>query len=201
MTKSFAKRMRELRERTGRTQEEIADMLNIRRQTYNSYEQGNIMPKTENIIKISKILHTTPNYLLGWEEEQMKEKNNSFMGGVIRRLREENKLTLTEVAAEFNIPLKTLKEYENGTKEIPQDIIESFARYFNVDIDSIIALEIGVNKKHAFVTTSKELSKRYQKWQNIIGYNTHFTDEEIDEIIEFAKYIKWRRDNMKGGGL
>lgn len=199
MTKTFAKRMRELRERTGRTQEEIADMLEIRRQTYNSYEQGNIMPKTENIIKIAKVLRTTPNYLLGWEEEQEEVNNNSIVGSVIRRLREEKRLTLTEVAEEFNIPLKTLKEYENGTKEIPKNIIESFARYFDVEIDNIIALEIGVNKKHAFVTTSEELSRRYKKWQAEIGYNTHFTDAEISEIIKFAKYIKWSRDNLKGG--
>lgn len=200
MTKSLAKRMRELRERTGRTQEEIADLLDIRRQTYNSYEQGNIMPKTENIIKIAKVLHTTPNYLLGWEDEQSKRDNNSLVGDVIRRLREEKQLTLVEVAAEFNIPLKTLKAYENGTKEIPQHIIEAFAKYFGTDIENIIAMELESDRKHAIVTTSETLKERYQKWQDVIGYNNHFTDSEIDEIITFAKYIQFRRKEMKGGG-
>lgn len=199
MTTIIAKRLRELRESAGKTQEEIADMLKIRRQTYNAYEQGKIMPKPENLIKISQIFSTTPNYLLGFDDKRFpdtirRSTDNTAVGGVIRRLREEKNLTLTEVATEFNIPLKTLKEYEDGAKEIPQNIIESFAKYFDVEIDRIIALEIGVNKKHAFVTTSEELSRRYQKWQNVIGYNTHFTDSEIDEIISFAKYIQWRRN-------
>ena len=102
---------------------------------------GNIMPKTENIIKIAKVLHTTPNYLLGWEDEQSKRDNNSLVGDVTRRLREEKQLTLVEVAAEFNIPLKTLEAYENGTKEMPQHIIEAFAKYFGTDIGNIIAIK------------------------------------------------------------
>ena len=38
------------------TQEEIADMLSISRSSYASYESGRVMPRFEQIVKLSKIL-------------------------------------------------------------------------------------------------------------------------------------------------
>lgn len=199
MEKQLAKRMRELRERTGRTQQEVADLLGVGRQTYNAYESGTNTPKTENILQIARILRTTPDYLLGWDEEQLRIASAASAGNVLRRLMAEKNITMQELAEEFQIPLKTLRAYENGTTEMPHDIIAAFAKYFGVDMESIIALEMESQRVHTVVTTSRVLSERYKKWQAEIGYN-HFSDEEIDELISFAKYITWRRDNLKGGG-
>lgn len=47
------------------TQQEVADYLHIKRESYTSYEIGKNIPPTENIIKLADLYKVATDYLLG----------------------------------------------------------------------------------------------------------------------------------------
>ena len=69
----FGERLKILRIKAHITQQEMADKLNMSRQNYYSYEKHKSKPTIESLCKIASILNTTPNVLLGIEQERKKE--------------------------------------------------------------------------------------------------------------------------------
>lgn len=69
MTKG--ERIRRLREERSLTQEDLAKLLNTKRQTVSKYEK-NIVTNipSDKLEELAKVLNTTPEYILGWENEK-----------------------------------------------------------------------------------------------------------------------------------
>ena len=61
----FPNRLRETRKSKGYTQEQISKLLDIGQSAYAKWENGRTEPTLENIVKLSKILDTTTDFLLG----------------------------------------------------------------------------------------------------------------------------------------
>ncbi|MGG6799489.1 UNVERIFIED_CONTAM: helix-turn-helix transcriptional regulator [Streptococcus canis] len=61
----FAERLVELRKKNDLTQQELADKIGINRGSYSNWENGKREPSFSKLIELSKLLNTTPNYLLG----------------------------------------------------------------------------------------------------------------------------------------
>lgn len=61
----FPNRLKEKRKSKGYTQEQISKLLNIGQSAYAKWENGRTEPTLENIVKLSKILDTTTDFLLG----------------------------------------------------------------------------------------------------------------------------------------
>ena len=57
--------MKELRQSAGLTQQQMADKLNIRQQSYARYEYGNSEPSLEMLVQIAGIFKVSTEYLLG----------------------------------------------------------------------------------------------------------------------------------------
>ncbi len=64
----FSKRLKELRTAAGYTQQQMADILNIRQQSYARYENNTGEPNLSTVAAISKILDVSCDYLLGTSE-------------------------------------------------------------------------------------------------------------------------------------
>lgn len=67
-------RIRQLRIEHGMTQEELGKAVGLQRAAINKYEKGiveNIRRTT--IMKLAQVLHTTPSYLMGYEEKEISE--------------------------------------------------------------------------------------------------------------------------------
>lgn len=60
--------IRELRKQTSMTQEELADLLHVSRQTVISIENGRYNPSLELAFKISKIFHKSIEEIFNYEE-------------------------------------------------------------------------------------------------------------------------------------
>lgn len=52
------------------TQEELAEALHIKKSTVSMYENDKVDIKGSILIELSKVLNTSPNYLLGLEENK-----------------------------------------------------------------------------------------------------------------------------------
>ena len=64
----LGKRINELRINRGRNQVDLAKKLGVTKQTVSNWENGNIQPSIEMLIRISKCFGVTTDFLLGLEE-------------------------------------------------------------------------------------------------------------------------------------
>lgn len=58
-------RLRELRERTGLSQKQFAENINMKQTTYNGYETGKHVPKSEILVLLAERYGVSVDYLLG----------------------------------------------------------------------------------------------------------------------------------------
>ena len=63
----LGQRIHELRQAFGWSQVELAKRLNISKQTISNWENDNIQPSVDMLVRLSKIFGTTTDYLLGLE--------------------------------------------------------------------------------------------------------------------------------------
>jgi Predicted transcriptional regulators len=69
-------RLRNLRNQSGLTQQEIADKLEISRANYSHIENGRNEPDNTTLVKIAKFFNVTTDYLLGSSDDPAKSKND-----------------------------------------------------------------------------------------------------------------------------
>ena len=75
----LGQKIKGLRKVKGYSQQEMADLLEVKKITYFKYESGEIEVPLSKLLKISEILNVTPNDLLGFEKEiGMKEKKDFY---------------------------------------------------------------------------------------------------------------------------
>ncbi len=67
-------RLQKLREEKHLTQEQLAEIMYVRKSTISAYENDKVDIKGSVLIELSKHLDTTPNHILGVEE-----KENTFL--------------------------------------------------------------------------------------------------------------------------
>ena len=60
----LAGKLFELRKEKGRSQEKLAEQINVSRQSISKWESGQVLPEIEKIIELSKIFLVTTDYLL-----------------------------------------------------------------------------------------------------------------------------------------
>lgn len=65
----------------------------------------------------------------------------------IRDLREDNDLTQAELGKILNISQRTYSHYENGTREIPIEILIKLAHYYNTSVDYLLC-ETDIKKPY-----------------------------------------------------
>lgn len=79
-------KIRLLRKKAGISQAELAKMINTTKQNMYKYETGLISNiPTQKIPLISKILNTTPAYLMGWDEELMDSEDVKKIASEIQK--------------------------------------------------------------------------------------------------------------------
>ena len=71
MKNSLYERIHDLRERSGMTQSDLAMRMGLSRSGVNAWEMGVSKPSLDNLIALSRIFHTTTDYLLGIKHEDV----------------------------------------------------------------------------------------------------------------------------------
>ena len=72
----FSERLKTLRKEAGLTQVDVAEKLGISQPAYASWERGIKKPTQENLVKISKILNVSVDYLVGNSDNTEDELDN-----------------------------------------------------------------------------------------------------------------------------
>lgn len=120
--KNFGKRVKRMRLAAGYTQEELANLVGTSKSMISSYEAGKNDPAQSVILKLSTILHVSPDNLMGWESEFDRELRLAII-----QHREESDLSTAEVSEAIGTEESSIKNYELGEAcdaKIPRKIIE-----------------------------------------------------------------------------
>lgn len=64
----IADRIKSLREKTNKTQSELAKQLGITRSSVNAWEMGISIPSTQYIVELAHIFHVSTDFLLGVDD-------------------------------------------------------------------------------------------------------------------------------------
>ena len=67
---NFGKRLRELREKSGQTQKQLAEYLQVTPQAYSQYERDQRRPDYEQLIRLAKLYRVSLDYLVEGKEPQ-----------------------------------------------------------------------------------------------------------------------------------
>lgn len=88
---SKGERIRELRKEKGITQSEMAKLLHTTKQTISKYEKGIVTNiPSDRVEEMARILETTPEYILGWEQPKIEENNDLIVEVVVKMRTDEN---------------------------------------------------------------------------------------------------------------
>ena len=115
----IVKRLREIREKLGYKQYEMAEKLNLHFSSYGNYERGEDTITLTNLIKFSNITNYSLDYLLGISNINIKYekiKNIDFkkIGNNLKQLRKEYDYTQEYIAKSLNCAISTYCYYEQG---------------------------------------------------------------------------------------
>ena len=91
---NFGNTLKELRQRAGLTQKQLADRLWLSKATVSYYEQSLRYPSPETLVRLAGVFHVSTDYLLGLDEKSqsidvsdLTEEESSAVQSVINALR------------------------------------------------------------------------------------------------------------------
>lgn len=83
----------QLRKLSGMTQEQLADKLNVTRQTLSKWENCSSMPDVESVVKLSTLFHTSLEELLLEEEHHVEKEGTQITLEDLMRINAHNRRT------------------------------------------------------------------------------------------------------------
>lgn len=165
----------ELAKRTGITSQKLMDMENGINHDFDT----NLM------LKFCDVLNVDKSYFIDITEPV------DNLGENIKALREAQNLTTEEVANELHVSIDEYKKLEDGDV-VSYDLLDKLANIFNINVAMLIGIDFTTRDNETKLKTAMRILQRSKKWNEEVG-ETIFSDEEIDELIDFAKYLISKR--------
>ena len=106
-------------------------------------------------------------------------RNNDEIISLISNLMDKHNLSTSELARRTDMAKSTVSRYLNKSREFPLNRADDFARVLKVTPEYLLGLE-EKKQTSSFETIAAHL-------------DGELTDEEWQEVIEYAEYIKSKR--------
>lgn len=137
---TIGKRIKQLREDKGLTQEDIAKKIGVAIQTIYKYENEIVTNiPLDKLEKIAKALQTTPAYLMGWEDNPEKPSQTNKISDTGQRIKEKRLLagiSIEELAEQSNVSADIITRLETGVPtSFDSKILKSIARVLKTNMD------------------------------------------------------------------
>ena len=175
-----------------KTRKEICDALGFAYTTFADWYNGRMYPRIDKVEMLADYFGILKSDLIEdkrHEDIQSEENTYKHIGIVLNVLRTQNNKTIEEIAEEMHISADLIRDYEKATKKIPLNILIEFAKHYKVSIDELFGLKFNDANNTVFITTDKKMADQYRKWNEQIGYENKLTDDEIDKIISYTKFL------------
>lgn len=136
------KRLFDLREYADLTQKDLAQNLGVSQQTYSLWEKGTKIIPLKHLNNLCNYYETSMDYVLGFTDIKtssniikIKELNKKEIGARIKKIREDNNLTLCDLASKLNTTSSTISAYETGKTLILTAFAYQICSEYNVSLD------------------------------------------------------------------
>ena len=142
----IADKIKQIRKESGKSQQEMSDILGLPRYIIANWEQGRSAPALEDIAKISECFNCSTDYLLGREDdtsnnaffpEYIETKKGKF-GNILRQFRKERGLTQEELAEKMGLKYYNIGDWERGKCEPCVSDLKQLAEIFDVTVDYLV---------------------------------------------------------------
>ena len=175
----FKDAVKELRIKKGLSQEELGQLVGLKKAAINKYETGVVInPKRSLIEKLAAVLDTTPSYLMGWNEsvkdyfDELERKMISF-DFFIRKF--ENYESVYDLDGKHvNI---TIKSEPNILYKVPVELYDDFMQLVPDRIDAEFKTLLKRSKK-IIINDSSEVSKSHL--EPVAAHNDDNSPEQIE---------------------
>lgn len=94
----FGTTLKELRQRSGMTQKQLADKLSLSKAAVSYYEQSLRSPSPDTLLGLSRVFHVSADYLLGIEDKKqtldvtdLSDEDIEFLQSTVDMLRRKNR--------------------------------------------------------------------------------------------------------------
>lgn len=136
-------KLKEIREDSDKTQQEIADILKVKRGTYASWECGVDIIPTRMLFNFANYYHKSIDYIL-----LLSNKNNSVnynkpinkisIGKRLKSIRDKASLTQEQIAKSVGINQSTWWAYEKGKTLITTSTLIELSKKYNYSVDWVL---------------------------------------------------------------
>ena len=179
-------RIKQRRIELGMSQQELATAMGYTsKSTINKIELGKNDVSQSKVVKFSKVLNTTPSYLMDWDLDDenndvsdYSKENNEYIeiGQRIKKCRLNLNKSQLDLASSLGIERSTLQKYEAGKRAIPITVLKELSIIFSVSIDYLVT---GLNYNGNVKTTSYPINEELSYMIN----NTLNTEATILSLI------------------
>ncbi len=134
-----------LRDKFELTQEELANTLDIKRNTYKNWELGLIIIPLEIADRLSLFYNVRLSYIVGIDKKYKNAKTQKI--NYIQLVKNLNDLkisynvTYQAIANYIGCAKSTCYDYFNGQVKIPIDRLILISKFFNIDLDKLCGKE------------------------------------------------------------
>lgn len=139
-------RTRALREEFEYTQQFVADYLNCKRTTYESWETGHIILPLDIANKLAILYNVPISYVLGTDtirfvEKSIKNIDYDSMINKFNDLKKHNNDSYQDISRYIDNNKSTTYRYFNGKIKIPTDKLILLCEYYHIDIDDVCGIK------------------------------------------------------------
>lgn len=136
-------RLKEIREDNDDTQQEIANILKVKRGTYASWECGSDIIPLKKLFQFANHYNTSIDYILNLSHDNIKiacndNFNKSVISRNLREIRYDQKISQYKMAESIGINQSTWWAYENGKTLITTLNLMTLCKKFNYSIDWVL---------------------------------------------------------------
>ena len=156
-------RLRELQRAEKLTQQELADIAEVSKQTIQNWEDGTSNIKPEKAEKLADYFGVSVGYLLGYDDNDINQMNR------LKELRKEKGLTQTDLAELLEVTKLTIHNWENGVSSIKSDRLKKLCEIFDVDVPYLLGYNNVKNETNIKTTVLDEALEKLRAINNMLS--------------------------------
>lgn len=136
----ISERLKNFREDNDLLQKEIAKRIGISQQTYSMWENGTKIIPLKHLNTLCNIYDVNMDYFLGISNKKIKTNkiktlDKKLIGSNIKKIRNDNNLTIRNLANYLNTTPSTISAYENGKTLILTAFAYQICIKYNISMD------------------------------------------------------------------
>ena len=140
---NYKERLKELREYHNLSQYDMAKLLNIKRSSYNQFEQQYDIIPIKRLNEVANIFDCSIDYILGLKNKKKytnskKEINEELSQERLKTFRKERKITQAKLADILNTSQSAIVGFERGRNIIATPFLYTICQKYNLSADYLL---------------------------------------------------------------